>query len=287
MTAQLSSRQEITSFAAHAPSRLADMRSLASFPAQCAPSTSAPGRARSSALRAHASSRSFRAAALSTASRRRVRAAVSPPAAFLFWSREKELRKRWKQLCEFAADEIPPASPLGGAKSLIRWVGEYPLTAASLATAIAGGVSAAISAAVLPVVVGVAVLALPALLFAAVGTAAVATLVGALVLLLALPALGFLSVFGGTIAAAASAKLLPLAILGSGLLFGAKAIEWGVRGDARAERLRAGADAGAEDDAWSPRNVNAADASNDEDYEETVKRNFDERLRALDEKKKR
>lgn len=205
----------------------------------------------------------------------------------MFWSREKELRKRWKQLCEFAADEIPPASPLGGAKSLIRWVGEYPLTAASLATAIAGGVSAAISAAVLPVVVGVAVLALPALLFAAVGTAAVATLVGALVLLLALPALGFLSVFGGTIAAAASAKLLPLAILGSGLLFGAKAIEWGVRGDARAERLRAGADAGAEDDAWSPRNVNAADASNDEDYEETVKRNFDERLRALDEKKKR
>jgi hypothetical protein len=101
--------------------------------------------------------------------------------------------------------------------------------------------------------------------------------------------LGFLSVFGGTIAAAASAKLLPIAIIGSGLLFGANAIKWGMSGDARAERLKAGADV--DDDAWSPRNVNAVDdtdeSSSSEDYEETVKRNFDARLRALDEKKKK
>ena len=142
---------------------------------------------------------------------RRSSARAASATAFLWWSREKEIRKRWKQLCEFAADEIPAASPLGGSKGLIRWVGEYPLTVASVATAVAGGVSAAISAAVLPVVVGVAVLALPGLLLMFVGTAAVASLVGALVLLLSLPALGFLGVFGGSIAAAASAKLLPLA----------------------------------------------------------------------------
>jgi hypothetical protein len=53
--------------------------------------------------------------------------------------------------------------------------------------------------------------------------------------------------------------------------------------------LKAGADV--DDDAWSPRNVNAVDdtdeSSSSEDYEETVKRNFDARLRALDEKKKK
>ena len=238
---------------------------------------------------------SFRAAVRATerasfastrcASRRSSRRASASPTAFL-WSREKEIRKRWKQLCEFAADEIPAASPLGGSKGLIRWVGEYPLTAASVATAVAGGVSAAISAAVLPVVVGVAVLALPGLLLMFVGTAAVASLVGALVLLLSLPALGFLGVFGGSIAAAASAKLLPLAIIGSGLLFGAKTIEFGVSRDRDAERkLKAGADAA--DDPWSPTDVNArAAAEEEEDFEETVKANWDARFRALDGKRK-
>jgi|TARA_B100001540_G_scaffold316_2_gene349 hypothetical protein len=239
---------------------------------------------------------SFRAAVRATerasfastrcASRRSSRRASASPTAFLWWSREKEIRKRWKQLCEFAADEIPAASPLGGSKGLIRWVGEYPLTAASVATAVAGGVSAAISAAVLPVVVGVAVLALPGLLLMFVGTAAVASLVGALVLLLSLPALGFLGVFGGSIAAAASAKLLPLAIIGSGLLFGAKTIEFGVSRDRDAERkLKAGADAA--DDPWSPTDVNArAAAEEEEDFEETVKANWDARFRALDGKRK-
>ena len=90
---------------------------------------------------------SFRAAVRATerasfastrcASRRSSRRAAASPTAFLWWSREKEIRKRWKQLCEFAADEIPAASPLGGSKGLIRWVGEYPLTAASVATAVA------------------------------------------------------------------------------------------------------------------------------------------------------
>ena len=239
---------------------------------------------------------SFRAAVRATerasfastrcASRRSSRRAAASPTAFLWWSREKEIRKRWKQLCEFAADEIPAASPLGGSKGLIRWVGEYPLTAASVATAVAGGVSAAISAAVLPVVVGVAVLALPGLLLMFVGTAAVASLVGALVLLLSLPALGFLGVFGGSIAAAASAKLLPLAIIGFGLLFGAKTIEFGVSRDRDAERkLKAGA--AAADDPWSPTYVNArAAAEEEEDFEETVKANWDARFRALDGKRK-
>ena len=239
---------------------------------------------------------SFRAAVRATerasfastrcASRRSSRRAAASPTAFLWWSREKEIRKRWKQLCEFAADEIPAASPLGGSKRLIRWVGEYPLTAASVATAVAGGVSAAISAAVLPVVVGVAVLALPGLLLMFVGTAAVASLVGALVLLLSLPALGFLGVFGGSIAAAASAKLLPLAIIGSGLLFGAKTIEFGVSRDRDAERkLKAGA--AAADDPWSPTDVNARAADEEEeDFEETVKANWDARFRALDGKRK-
>ena len=241
---------------------------------------------------------SFRAAVRATerasfastrcSSHRSSRRAATSPTAFLWWSREKEIRKRWKQLCEFAADEIPASSPLGGSKGLIRWVGEYPLTAASVATAVAGGVSAAISAAVLPVVVGVAVLALPGLLLMFVGTAAVASLVGALVLLLSLPALGFLGVFGGSIAAAASAKLLPLAIIGSGLLFGAKAIEFGVSRDRDAERkLKAGADS--DDDAWSPTNVHtprAATEEEEEDFEQTVKANWDARLRALDGKRK-
>jgi hypothetical protein len=254
------------------------------------PSTSASALARRASFRVAVRGDTARDAffALGPA-RPRARRAHAAPRAFLWWSREKELRKRWKQLADFAADEIPESSPLARSKGLIQWGGEYPLTAASAATAIAGGVSALISAAVLPVVVGVAVLALPGLLFAFVGTAAVASLVGALVLLLSLPALGFLSVFGGTIAAAASAKLLPIAIIGSGLLFGANAIKWGMSGDARAERLKAGADV--DDDAWSPRNVNAVDdtdeSSSSEDYEETVKRNFDARLRALDEKKKK
>lgn len=215
------------------------------------------------------------------------RSTPTQPRAFLWWSQEKELRKRWKQLCNFAADEIPKNSPLGGSNGsagrLLRWIGEYPLTAAGFATAIAGGVSAAISAAVLPVVVGVAVLALPAMLFAFVGTAAVAFVVGALVLTLALPAIGFLSVFGGSIAAAASAKLLPVAIIGTGLVVGAKAIEFGITKDSKA---LAGANGKDEDDAWSPRNVNANAADDEEDIEETVKRRFDERLAALDASKR-
>jgi len=217
--------------------------------------------------------------------RRGWRSTPSQPRAFLWWSQEKELRKRWKQLCNFAADEIPKNSPLGGSNGsagrLLRWIGEYPLTAAGFATAVAGGVSAAISAAVLPVVVGVAVLALPAMLFAFVGTAAVAFVVGALVLTLALPAIGFLSVFGGSIAAAASAKLLPVAIIGSGLVIGAKAIEFGITKDSKA---LAGADDN--DDSWSPRNANASDDGEEEDIEETVKRRFDERLAALDASKR-
>jgi len=215
------------------------------------------------------------------------RSTPTQPRAFLWWSQEKELRKRWKQLCNFAADEIPKNSPLGGSNGsagrLLRWIGEYPLTAAGFATAIAGGVSAAISAAVLPVVVGVAVLALPAMLFAFVGTAAVAFVVGALVLTLALPAIGFLSVFGGSIAAAASAKLLPVAIIGTGLVVGAKAIEFGITKDSKA---LAGANGKDKDDAWSPRNVNANAADDEEDIEETVKRRFDERLAALDASKR-
>ena len=113
-----------------------------------------------------------------------------------------------------------------------------------------------------------------------------ASLVGALVLLLSLPALGFLGVFGGSIAAAASAKLLPLAIIGSGLLFGAKTIEFGVSRDRDAERkLKAGA--AAADDPWSPTDVNARAADEEEeDFEETVKANWDARFRALDGKRK-
>jgi hypothetical protein len=240
-------------------------------------------------LHLHAASLSASNTRSGVAVRRRRGRASSPtqPHAFLWWSQEKELRKRWKQLCNFAADEIPKNSPLGGsdgsAGRLLRWIGEYPLTAAGFATAVAGGVSAAISAAVLPVVVGVAVLALPAMLFAFVGTAAVAFVVGALVLTLALPAIGFLSVFGGSIAAAASAKLLPVAIIGTGLVVGAKAIEFGITKDSKA---LAGANDDDKADAWSPRNVNANADDDEEDIEETVKRRFDERLAALDASKR-
>ena len=88
------------------------------------------------------------------------------------------------------------------------------------------------------------------------------------------------------IAATASAKLLPLAIIGSGLLFGAKTIEFGVSRDRDAERkLKAGA--AAADDPWSPTDVNArAAAEEEEDFEETVKANWDARFRALDGKRK-
>jgi len=103
-----------------------------------------------------------------------------------------------------------------------------------------------------------------------------------LVLTLALPAIGFLSVFGGSIAAAASAKLLPVAIIGSGLVIGAKAIEFGITKDSKA---LAGADDN--DDSWSPRNANASDDGEEEDIEETVKRRFDERLAALDASKRK
>ena len=212
------------------------------------------------------------------------------PHAFLWWSQEKELRKRWKQFMDFAADEVPQerfGGKKGNAAKLMRWIGEYPLTAAGVATAFAGGISAAVSAAVLPVVAGVMFLALPGLIFAFIGTAAFMFIAGATVLVLALPALGFLSVAGGSIGAVLSAKLLPLTIIAAGVVFATKALEFGVNADARAGAL-SGADS-SEDD-WAPTNVNRADdadasADDEEDFEETVKRNFDERLRALDRKK--
>jgi hypothetical protein len=191
---------------------------------------------------------------------------------------------------DFAADEVPQerfGGKKGNAAKLMRWIGEYPLTAAGVATAFAGGISAAVSAAVLPVVAGVMFLALPGLIFAFIGTAAFMFIAGATVLVLALPALGFLSVAGGSIGAVLSAKLLPLTIIAAGVVFATKALEFGVNADARAGAL-SGADS-SEDD-WAPTNVNRADdadasADDEEDFEETVKRNFDERLRALDRKK--
>jgi len=213
----------------------------------------------------------------------------APARAFLFWSQEQELRKRWKQFCDFAADEIPQTrfgGKKGDAAKLLRWIGEYPLTASGVAMAFAGGVSALVSAAVLPVVAGVMFLALPGLIFAFVGTAAFMFIAGSMVLVLALPALGFLSIAGGSIGAALTAKLLPLTLLGAGAVFAAKSIEGGIKGD---ERSRAVSGAEATNDDWSPKNVNRADDSDasedEEDFEETVKRNFDERLRALDRKK--
>ena len=81
------------------------------------PSTSASALARRASFRVAVRGDTARDAffALGPA-RPRARRAHAAPRAFLWWSREKELRKRWKQLADFAADEIPESSPLARSK---------------------------------------------------------------------------------------------------------------------------------------------------------------------------
>lgn len=156
--------------------------------------------------------------------KREINAFVIPPNPF--WSQDDELRKRFKQLATFVADELAISLSAGNKKKVnvrqirkvILFIAEYPLIAAGV---LIGGIAvaaAAASAVALPIAFAFIGTLLPLIAFASFGAVFAATAVMMVMLTVLGPFILSFSMFSGfgfVAIAAKMALIVPVVFIGS------------------------------------------------------------------------
>jgi hypothetical protein len=142
--------------------------------------------------------------------------------AFIFWSQEDELRKRFKQIATVIADEL--AIAYSGNKNVktirrgILLIAEYPLFSVGVLVAGISVAAAAASAVAVPIALTAVGTLLPLIMFASFGAIFAATAAAMVALTVLGPLLLSFSFFGGMSFVAVAAKaaiIVPSIIIGS------------------------------------------------------------------------
>ena len=142
--------------------------------------------------------------------------------AFIFWSQEDELRKRFKQIATVIADEL--AIAYSGNKNVktirrgILLIAEYPLFSVGVLVAGISVAAAAASAVAVPIALAAVGTLLPLIMFASFGAIFAATAAAMVALTVLGPLLLSFSFFGGMSFVAVAAKaaiIVPSIIIGS------------------------------------------------------------------------
>jgi hypothetical protein len=142
--------------------------------------------------------------------------------AFIFWSQEDELRKRFKQIATVIADEL--AIAYSGNKNVktirrgILLIAEYPLFSVGVLVAGISVAAAAASAVAVPIALAAVGTLLPLIMFASFGAIFAATAAAMVALTVLGPLLLSFSFFGGMSFVAVAAKaaiVVPSIIIGS------------------------------------------------------------------------
>ena len=199
------------------------------------------------------------------------RKTMRPPAAFIFWSQEDELRKRFKQIATVVADELAIAySGNKNVKSIrkgILLVAEYPLFSVGVLVAGMSVAAAMASAVAVPIALAAVGTLLPLIMFASFGAIFAATAAAMVALTVLGPLVLSFSFFGGMSFVAVAAKaaiIVPSIIIGSTI--------WAI-GSFGLKRSAVGGAAVTADEEAKFENINAVgsqdDDVNDDDDEST------------------
>ncbi|CAL6370574.1 unnamed protein product [Bathycoccus prasinos] len=190
------------------------------------------------------------------------RKTMRPPAAFIFWSQEDELRKRFKQIATVVADEL--AIAYSGNKNVknirkgILLVAEYPLFSVGVLVAGMSVAAAMASAVAVPIALAAVGTLLPLIMFASFGAIFAATAAAMVALTVLGPLLLSFSFFGGMSFVAVAAKaaiIVPSIIIGSTV--------WAI-GSFGLKRSAVGGGAPADEEAKFE-NINAVGSQDDDD----------------------
>ena len=191
------------------------------------------------------------------------RKTMRPPAAFIFWSQEDELRKRFKQIATVVADELAIAySGNKNVKSIrkgILLVAEYPLFSVGVLVAGMSVAAAMASAVAVPIALAAVGTLLPLIMFASFGAIFAATAAAMVALTVLGPLLLSFSFFGGMSFVAVAAKaaiIVPSIIIGSTI--------WAI-GSFGLKRSAVGGAAGTADEEAKFENINAVGSQDDDD----------------------
>ena len=191
------------------------------------------------------------------------RKTLRPPAAFIFWSQEDELRKRFKQIATVVADELAIAySGNKNVKSIrkgILLVAEYPLFSVGVLVAGMSVAAAMASAVAVPIALAAVGTLLPLIMFASFGAIFAATAAAMVALTVLGPLLLSFSFFGGMSFVAVAAKaaiIVPSIIIGSTI--------WAI-GSFGLKRSAVGGAAGTADEEAKFENINAVGSQDDDD----------------------
>ena len=195
--------------------------------------------------------------------------------AFVFWSQEDELRKRFKQIATVVADELAIAYTGNTNVKLIRksilFVAEYPLFSVGILMAGLSVAAAAASAVALPIALAAIGTLLPLIMFASFGALFAATAAAMVALTVLGPFLLSFSFFSGMSFVAVAAKaavIVPAVMIGSTIWaigsFGLKRTNV-----LMGEEILGGVDSDAVDEDAKFENINAVGSQNEEDEEST------------------
>ena len=191
------------------------------------------------------------------------RKTMRPPAAFIFWSQEDELRKRFKQIATVVADELAIAySGNKNVKSIrkgILLVAEYPLFSVGVLVAGMSVAAAMASAVAVPIALAAVGTLLPLIMFASFGAIFAATAAAMVALTVLGPLLLSFSFFGGMSFVAVAAKaaiIVPSIIIGSTI--------WAI-GSFGLKRSAVGGAAVTADEEAKFENINALGSQDDDD----------------------
>ena len=195
--------------------------------------------------------------------------------AFVFWSQEDELRKRFKQIATVVADELAIAYTGNTNVKLIRkgilFVAEYPLFSVGIVMAGVSVAAAAASAVALPIALAAIGTLLPLIMFASFGALFAATAAAMVALTVLGPFLLSFSLFSGMSFVAVAAKaavIVPAVMIGSTIWaigsFGLKRTNV-----LMGEEILGGVDTDAVDEDAKFENINAVGSQDEEDEEST------------------
>ena len=195
--------------------------------------------------------------------------------AFVFWSQEDELRKRFKQIATVVADELAIAYTGNTNVKLIRksilFVAEYPLFSVGILMAGLSVAAAAASAVALPIALAAIGTLLPLIMFASFGALFAATAAAMVALTVLGPFLLSFSFFSGMSFVAVAAKaavIVPAVMIGSTIWaigsFGLKRTNV-----LMGEEILGGVDSDAVDEDAKFENINAVGSQDEEDEEST------------------
>ena len=195
--------------------------------------------------------------------------------AFVFWSQEDELRKRFKQIATVVADELAIAYTGNTNVKLIRksilFVAEYPLFSVGILMAGLSVAAAAASAVALPIALAAIGTLLPLIMFASFGALFAATAAAMVALTVLGPFLLSFSFFSGMSFVAVAAKaavIVPAVMIGSTIWaigsFGLKRTNV-----LMGEEILGGVDSDAVDEDAKFENINAIGSQDEEDEEST------------------